>query len=166
MRDGAGTPIYMAPERLLMFAADEIKCDIYSMGVTLFEAMLLKKPFQVPADVTAPALAPHLAAAEPRRARQFDPDFPHELEAIIMKAMARDPARRFESARELASSLEHFVATNPPRRLSSPHMRPTAPQGRGLHVLGRHGWACLAGSLEANRRWPWCHDGAQPASQG
>ena len=39
MRDGAGTPMYMAPERLLQFAADEIKCDIYSMGVTLFEAL-------------------------------------------------------------------------------------------------------------------------------
>ena len=43
MRDGAGTPIYMAPERLLMFAADEIKCDIYSMGVTLFEALTARK---------------------------------------------------------------------------------------------------------------------------
>ena len=39
MRDGAGTPMYMAPERLLHVAADEIKCDIYSMGVTLFEAL-------------------------------------------------------------------------------------------------------------------------------
>ena len=42
MRDGAGTPIYMAPERLLMFTADEIKCDIYSMGVTLFECLRSK----------------------------------------------------------------------------------------------------------------------------
>ena len=55
MRNGAGTPIYMAPERLLMFTADEIKCDIYSMGVTLFEAITLEKPFRVPAYVTARA---------------------------------------------------------------------------------------------------------------
>ena len=116
MRDGAGTPMYMAPERLLMFAADEIKCDIYSMGVTLFEALLLEKPFRVPAHVTAPCLAPHLATAEPKRVRQIDPDFPPELEAVITKAMARDPARRFESARDLALALRQFVMTNSPRR--------------------------------------------------
>jgi serine/threonine-protein kinase len=116
MRDGAGTPMYMAPERLLMFAADEIKCDIYSMGITLFESLLLEKPFRVPAHVTPTCLAPHLATAEPKRARQIDPDFPPELERVIMKAMARDPAHRFESARDLAFSLRQFVINNPPGR--------------------------------------------------
>ena len=75
MRDGAGTPIYMAPERLLMFAADEIKCDIYSMGVTLFEALLLEKPFRVPAHVGGPSVAPYLATVEPKPVRRLDPDF-------------------------------------------------------------------------------------------
>ena len=56
MRDGAGTPLYMAPERLLRFAADEIKCDIYSMGVTLCEALTLKRPFRVPDDLTLAVL--------------------------------------------------------------------------------------------------------------
>ena len=48
MHNGAGTPMYMAPERLLRAAADEIKCDIYSMGVTLFEAMTLSAPSRSP----------------------------------------------------------------------------------------------------------------------
>ena len=165
MRDGAGTPIYMAPERLLMFAADEIKCDIYSMGVTLFEALLLQKPFRVPAHVTAPALAPHLAAAEPKRARQFDPDFPHELEAVIMKAMARDPARRFESARDLAVSLEQFVANNPPGRHSSPHARLSPLQVPGRHVLRRHGRG-LVRHDDADGIRPWRPGGVHPAGQG
>jgi serine/threonine protein kinase len=111
MRDGAGTPIYMAPERLLMFTADEIKCDIYSMGVTLFEAITLEKPFRVPAYVTAPALAPFLAAAEPRVEKLRDGDVPEELGSVIMKAMARDPARRFKSATDLAGSLDQFAAS-------------------------------------------------------
>jgi serine/threonine-protein kinase len=109
MRDGAGTPFYMAPERLLMFTADEIKCDIYSMGVTLFEALLLEKPFRVPAHVIGPSLAPYLATAEPKPARRIDPDFPAQLDAVITKAMARDPSRRFESAGELAESLSRVV---------------------------------------------------------
>ncbi len=109
MRDGSGTPMYMAPERLLMFTADEIKCDIYSMGVTLCEALTLERPFQVPEHVAASGLAPFLARAVPRRPCLLDPDFPEELEAIIMKAMARDPRQRHESARELARDLEQFA---------------------------------------------------------
>ena len=57
MRDGAGTPMYMAPERLLRAPADEILCDLYSLGVTLFEALTLDRPFAVP-DGTAPGLPP------------------------------------------------------------------------------------------------------------
>ncbi len=109
MRDGAGTPVYMAPERLLMFAANEIKCDIYSMGVTLFEALLLEKPFRVPSHVSGASIAPYLATAEPKPVRRIEPDFPPELEAVITKAMARDPAGRFHSARDLADSLQDFV---------------------------------------------------------
>jgi serine/threonine-protein kinase len=110
MRDGAGTPIYMAPERLLMFAADETRCDIYSMGVTLFEALLLEKPFEVPSHVTGPSIAPYLATTNPKPVWRIEPDFPEQLEAVIMKAMARDPAGRFDSAGDLAESLQAFVS--------------------------------------------------------
>jgi eukaryotic-like serine/threonine-protein kinase len=109
MRDGAGTPIYMAPERLLRITADEIKCDVYSMGVTLCEALTLERPFQVPEHVPLVAVARFLARAEPRRPRDVDPNFPEELEAIIMKAMARDPRHRHASARALAGDLDRFA---------------------------------------------------------
>jgi serine/threonine protein kinase len=112
MRDGAGTPIYMAPERLLLNAADEIKCDIYSMGVTLFEALLLEKPFRVPAHVSGPSVAPYLATVEPKPVRRIDPEFPGELETVITRAMARDPSRRFECAGDLAESLRQFVTNS------------------------------------------------------
>jgi eukaryotic-like serine/threonine-protein kinase len=124
MRDGAGTPVYMAPERLLRFTADEIKCDIYSMGVTLCEALTLKRPFQIPAELPLPALVPFLAGIEPLPARSLAPDFPAELETIIMKAMARDPRQRYESARELASDLDHFASRWSRRcRPQTPHQR-------------------------------------------
>ncbi len=126
MRDGAGTPMYMAPERLLLFIADEIKCDIYSMGVTLFESLLLEKPFRVPAHVSGPSVAPFLATVEPKPVRHIDADFPEELEAIITKAMARDPQRRFECALDLALSLNEFVANSEHGR----PLRPSAGQSR------------------------------------
>ena len=80
MRDGAGTPMYMAPERLLRVAADEIKCDIYSMGVTLFEALTLERPFQVPEHVASAG-----AAGVPRQGRAA--------------AAERDPTRVSRGAR-------------------------------------------------------------------
>jgi len=133
MRDGSGTPMYMAPERLLLFAADEIKCDIYSMGVTLCEALTLERPFRVPEHVAVSGLAPFLARAEPRRPCLLDPDFPEELEAIIMKAMARNPRHRYDSARELARDLQRFV-----ERSALPYQLPAALPGCGLHLQRPH----------------------------
>jgi eukaryotic-like serine/threonine-protein kinase len=137
MRDGAGTPMYMAPERLLLFAADEIKCDIYSMGVTLFEALLLEKPFRVPAHVTGPSVAPYLATVEPKPVRRIDPDFPEALEAVITKAMARDPRRRFETAGLLALSLQDFVTKSRSVSRSSALERQSRATHRGPHARSR-----------------------------
>jgi serine/threonine-protein kinase len=155
MRDGAGTPMYMAPERLLMFSADEIKCDIYSMGVTLFEALLLEKPFRVPAHVTPTCLAPHLAAAEPKRARQIDPDFPPELESVFMRAMARDPANRFESARDLAFALRHFVLNHRPGREHDCALRKAHSQQRPRHTFLRREPAFLVDHSDLDCSLPW-----------
>jgi serine/threonine protein kinase len=85
-----------------------VKCDIYSLGVTIYEALILSRPFVVPDYVGAAALAPFMAASRPRRASEISPGFPDELEEIIMKAMAAQPSRRFDTARELAAHLERY----------------------------------------------------------
>jgi serine/threonine-protein kinase len=109
MRDGAGTPMYMAPERLLRAAADEILCDLYSMGVTLFETFTLGRPFETPASLPLAFLPAHLARSKPRPPSEVKPGLPTELEKIIQKAMARLPRDRHHSAQELASDLDHFL---------------------------------------------------------
>jgi serine/threonine-protein kinase len=127
MRDGAGTPLYMAPERLLRCTADEIKCDIYSMGVTLFEATTLERPFHVPEEISYPTLATFLASAKPRRPDAIRAGFPTELESIIMKAMNSDHAKRYESAHLLANDLDRVQITASsyyPR----PHIEPRSGQ--------------------------------------
>ena len=117
MRDGSGTPMFMAPERLLRATADEMKCDIYSMGVTLFEALTCKRPFQVPENSSWPMLANFLATSDPSTPSQVRPGFPRELEEIIVRAMSRDPAKRHNSAAELADELTEFQSRwNPSRR--------------------------------------------------
>jgi serine/threonine-protein kinase len=69
LRDGAGTPVYMAPEKLLGRADDELRCDIYALGVTLFEATVLERPFAPPEDLPRPLLAPYLAVWPSRSPR-------------------------------------------------------------------------------------------------
>jgi serine/threonine-protein kinase len=134
MRDGAGTPMYMAPERLLRATADEIKCDIYSMGVTIFEALTLGRPFQVPDHVTLSALPAYLAAARPRHPGEVRPGFPQDLEAVILGAMERDPARRYESAERLAADLRRVELRRTFRNGRPPIDAAHRPGQRGPHV--------------------------------
>jgi serine/threonine-protein kinase len=109
MRDGAGTPLYMAPERLLKAPADEILCDLYSMGVTLFETFTLGRPFDTPPSLPLACLPAHLARSTPKFPSDVKPGLPAELEGIILKAMARLPRDRHHSAQELASDLDQFL---------------------------------------------------------
>ena len=68
--------MYMAPERLLRVPADEIRCDIYSMGVTLFEALTLERPIEIHEDVALPALPTFLATPRCGGRARSGRDFP------------------------------------------------------------------------------------------
>ena len=93
MRDGAGTPMYMAPERLLRAPADEVLCDLYSLGVTLFETFTLGRPFHPPDGMPLACLSAYLAHAEPRRPADVRPGIPPDLALLVQKAMSRHPRR-------------------------------------------------------------------------
>ena len=113
LRDGAGTPLYMAPERLLRRPADEIRCDIYAFGATLFEAVTLVPPLQVPKGLSWSSWTTYLATTRPQRPRTLRDGVPAALEAIILKAMAHRPDRRYPTATALAKDLDRFLAGVP-----------------------------------------------------
>lgn len=133
MRDGAGTPMYMAPERLLRATADEIRCDVYSLGVTIFEALTLSRPFRVPGHITLAALPAFLAVARPRRPSEIRPGFPEDLEELILAAMDRNPARRPGSADSLATELRRIEA-----RWPSPGPRAVVDAAHPIGARGPH----------------------------
>ncbi len=110
LRDGAGTPLYMAPERLLRRRADELLSDIYALGATLFEALTLAPPVAVPEGLPWDSWAIHLAAARPGPPSACRAGIPAALDAIVMKAMARRPDRRYATADLLAADLDRFLA--------------------------------------------------------
>lgn len=111
LRDGAGSPLYMAPERLLRRPADEYRADVYALGVTLYESLTLAPPVEVPDDLPSLQWAAYLAAVEPRPASRLRPELPGPLEDVIQRAMARDPARRHASAARFAADLETAALT-------------------------------------------------------
>ncbi|MBX6316013.1 MAG: protein kinase [Isosphaeraceae bacterium] len=116
LRDGAGTPLYMPPEKLLGRPCDEISSDLYALGVTLFEAATLTRPFRVPEGMPRPLWGPYLAELRPPRPHTVRPGLPAALAAIIDRAMARDPQARYPSASALAEDLERFAQDGGDRR--------------------------------------------------
>ena len=110
----SGTLLYMAPEKLLgRGAADEIRADIYSLGISLFETITLERPFNVPEELTPIAKAHYLALTEPKRPRDFRPSLSRDLEAVVMKAMDRRPTSRYATAIELADDLDRWLKGDP-----------------------------------------------------
>jgi serine/threonine-protein kinase len=92
-----GTPEYMAPEVAMGYPADH-RADLYSMGVILFELLLGRLPFQGK-NPQMTALA-HVDQPVPRP-RALHPHFPRRLEALLLQALDKTPAARFQSAEEM-----------------------------------------------------------------
>jgi serine/threonine-protein kinase len=96
-----GTPDYMSPEQLSGQELDP-RSDLYAAGVVLFECLTGRLPFE--ADSTWALVAKHLEE-EPPDPRLTTPEVPGALAVVILKAMAKDPNKRFESASQMHDAL-------------------------------------------------------------
>jgi WD40 repeat protein len=106
--DVVGTLRYMAPERFR--GKVDRRGDVYSLGLTLYEMLVLKPAFTAS---FRPQLINSILHEEPTRPRKHDRRIPRDLETIVLKAIAKDPSQRFSSAGEMARELGRFVAGRP-----------------------------------------------------
>jgi tetratricopeptide (TPR) repeat protein len=103
-----GTTRYMAPERFQ--GQCDGRSDVYSLGLTLYELVSLRPAF----DASERAeLIERICNDEPARLKKLEPRVPQDLETIIHKAIAGEPARRYHSAKEMGEDLNRFLKDLP-----------------------------------------------------
>lgn len=107
---GIGTPEYMAPEQGMGGAVDA-RADIYALGVVFYELITGRRPFS--ADTPMAVLVKHITEPLPR-ARLLVPELPEEVESVIFKALAKQPADRYLDMGALAAALEHLGFSSAP----------------------------------------------------
>jgi WD40 repeat protein/serine/threonine protein kinase len=132
--DILGTLRYMAPERFR--GEGDARADIYALGLTLYELLTLRPAFDSPDRLE---LIEQVKSRQPERPRSGDPWIPRDLETIVLKAIDKDPCRRYSTAEALGEDLRRFLADEPLLA------RPVGMLERGWR------WCCrnpgLAGSL-------------------
>ena len=101
-----GTPAYMPPEQAQGKEVDE-RADVYSLGAILYHLLTGKPPYQ---KKTGREVVMALLDGPPHPLETAAPLANKDLQAIINKAMERDPRDRYDSARELAQDLKNFLA--------------------------------------------------------
>lgn len=151
-----GTPAYISPEQVRGDKPDP-RTDIYALGIMLFEMVSGQVPFD--ADSALTLMLKHVNEPPPD-IRTLNPDVPENVAQLIEKAIAKNPADRFQTAHALAEALREAV-TAPPARLaastgvSAPAPTPPAPSPRralpAVALLG--GLALVALGAGAGLLW-------------
>lgn len=105
-----GTLLYMSPERFR--GQCDRRADVYATGLTLYELLTLRPAFNFTDRMQ---LIDRICSSDPPRPRSIDPRIPKDLETIVLKAIEREPNKRYQTADELEDDLRRFLDDEPVR---------------------------------------------------
>ena len=117
-----GTPEYMAPEQAQGQPTDH-RADIYAFGIVIYRLLVGRLPFE---RTTAPALIHAHVYEAPPPLRQLRPDLSRVVEAVVLKAIAKQPTDRYQSAGQLAREFEAAIGGKADAGLAAPVAPPVA----------------------------------------
>jgi serine/threonine protein kinase/formylglycine-generating enzyme required for sulfatase activity len=112
-RQFVGTLRYASPEQVLAVRRLDRRSDVCGLGATLWELLTLRPLFGATDQTPTPRLMEAIQYAEPERPRKYCPGLPADLEAIVLKCLEKDPARRYATAAELADDLGRWQRGEP-----------------------------------------------------
>ena len=140
-----GSLYYMSPEQIKGVSELDARCDLYSFGVSLYEIVTGKRPFG--GDSAASIMQSHLEQ-NPVPPLELDPELPASLNEIILMSVAKDPAKRFQTADAFRNALQSLgissarqepaavpVQTAAPASPAAPSPPRQAGSRRGLYML-------------------------------
>lgn len=108
--ESVGTVEFSAPEQSEDSLKADARSDVYSLGGTLFMALTAKTPFQ--ASTAVDMLRAHRRET-PKSVREYVPEIPEDVAAIVARMLAKDPARRFATAADAAAALAPYSQPGP-----------------------------------------------------
>lgn len=142
-----GTPQFMAPEQVEGSAVADHRSDVYAAGAILYFTLTGRDPFRA---VTLPQLFVRICCDPAPSLREHRPELPVELDAVIVRAMAKLPDDRYQTSAELRAALQPWAALEQMATISRPSSSPAPSLGPISHPLSDS--ALSLGSAAALRR--------------
>src|SRR5262249_49591419 len=133
----------------------DIRSDVYSLGVILYQLLTDRLPYTMSGDLEHMLGA--IRTAEPARPSRHSPGIDDDLETIVLKCLAKEPSRRYQSVGELARDVRHYLSQEAieAKRDSTVYLIRKALHRHRSTVMAGVAFVLLLGAATIVSLWQW-----------